>query len=176
MRRKFVKQLRCARAVLLVLMVTRTVHAQEWSFGVRGGPSIPRLSGGGNEVSRGYSSILAPNFGLVAERSFSSRFSVLAEVDYSGQGGERRGLQPVTQDLPLPPPQGGQYYYADFTNRSELDYLEIPILAKYEWPVDCQNQSGSERRNRTGIDEVVVVSERCRPRVLRPAALCGLRD
>src|ERR1035438_2419643 len=137
MRRKFVKQLRCARAVLLVLMVTRTVQAQEWSFGVRGGPSIPRLSGGGNEVSRGYSSILAPNFGLVAERSFSSRFSILAEVDYSGQGGERRGLQPVTQDLPLPPPQGGQYYYADFTNRSELDYLEIPILAKYEWPLSA---------------------------------------
>src|ERR1035438_10275669 len=121
MRRKFVKQLRCARAVLLVLMVTRTVQAQEWSFGVRGGPSIPRLSGGGNEDSRGYSSILAPNFGLVAERSFSSRFSLLAEVDYSGQGGERKGLQPVTQDLPLPPPQGS-YYYADFTNRSELDY------------------------------------------------------
>src|ERR1019366_8875318 len=93
MRRKFVKQLRFARAVLLALMVTRTAHAQEWAFGVRGGPSIPRLSGGGNEVSRGYSSILALNFGLVAERSFSSRFSVLAEVDYSGQGGERRGLQ-----------------------------------------------------------------------------------
>src|ERR1039458_2390678 len=137
MRRKFVKQLRCARAVLLVLMVTRTVQAQEGSFGGRGGPSIPRLSGGGDEASRGYSSILAPNFGLVAERSFSSRFSILAEVDYSGQGGERRGLQPVTQDLPLPRPQGGQYYYADFTNRSELDYLEIPILAKYEWPLSA---------------------------------------
>lgn len=136
MRRKFVKQLRCARVVLLTLMVTRTAHAQEWSFGVRGGPSIPRLSGGGNEVSRGYSSILAPNFGLVVERSFSSRFSILAEVDYSGQGGERKGLQPVTQDLPLPPPQGS-YYYADFTNRSELDYLEVPILAKYEWPLSA---------------------------------------
>jgi hypothetical protein len=136
MRRKFVKPLRCARAVLLALMVTRTAHAQEWAFGVRGGPSIPRLSGGGNEVSRGYSSILAPNFGLVVEHSFSSRFSILAEVDYSGQGGERKGLQPVTQDLPLPPPQGA-YYYANFTNRSELDYLEVPVLGKYEWRLDA---------------------------------------
>ena len=32
MRRKFVKQLRCVRAVLLTLMVTRTAHAQEWSM------------------------------------------------------------------------------------------------------------------------------------------------
>ena len=137
MRRKIVKPLRYARTVLLLLIVTRAMHAQEWSFGVRGGLSIPHLSGGGNEVSRGYSSILAPNFGLAAERSFSSRFSILVEVGYSGQGGERKGLQPVTQDLPLPPPQGGQYYYADFTNRSQLDYLEIPILAKYEWPLSA---------------------------------------
>jgi Outer membrane protein beta-barrel domain len=134
MRRKLVAQVRCARVVLLALMVARTVDAQEWSLGVRGGPSIPRLSGGGNEVSGGYSSILAPNFGLAVERSFSGRFSILAEVDYSGQGGQRKGLQPVTQDLPLPPPQGS-YYYADFTNRSELDYLEVPILGKGQWPL-----------------------------------------
>ena len=40
--------------------------AGDWTIGLRGGPSIPRLRGGGNEVSKGYSSIVAPNSGLIA--------------------------------------------------------------------------------------------------------------
>ena len=43
-------------------------------------------------------------------------------------------------------------------------------------PVDRQNRSGAERRNRTGLDEAVAVSERCRPKAQRPAAPCGPRD
>jgi len=126
--------IRWSVALLIALTIVQPTQAQDWWVGVRGGPSIPQLSGGGNEVSRGYSSILAPNFGLVVERTFTTHFSILAEVDYSGQGGERKGLQPITQDIPgLPPLPPGTYYYGDFKNRSELDYLEIPVLAKYEW-------------------------------------------
>lgn len=127
------RSLLCALELLLALGAVQTARAQDWWVGLRGGPSIPQLSGGGNEVSRGYSSILAPNFGLVVERTFTSHFSLLTEIDYSGQGGERTGLQPITGDLPLPPLPDGKYYYGDFKNKSELDYLEVPILAKYEW-------------------------------------------
>ena len=114
---------------ILALAVVHSANAQDWWIGARGGPSIPQLSGGGNEVSKGYSSILAPNFGLVVERTFTGNFSLLAEIDYSGQGGQRNGLQPVVNG---PPP----YLYANFRNKSELDYLEIPVLAKYEWALD----------------------------------------
>jgi hypothetical protein len=56
----------------------------------------------------------------------------------------------------------------DFTPSQELR-LATPA-------VDRQNRSGGERRNRTGLDEAVAVSERCRPKAQRPAALCGPRD
>ena len=103
-------------------------------FGIRGGPSVPRLSGGNNDVSRGYDSILAPNGGLVSEYYLTDRFSLLVEVDYSGQGGERKGMQPITQTpdgLPQLPP--GQLLYGDFKNTSKLNYLEVPVMGKYEW-------------------------------------------
>src|ERR1019366_8014063 len=48
--------------------------------------------------------------------------------------------------------------------------LALPAL------VDRQNRSGGERRNRTGLEEAVAVSERCRLKALRPAALHSLRE
>ncbi len=100
--------------------------------GVAGGPSIPRLSGGNNEVSQGYESRLAPNFGVVGEYTFTEHLSLLAEVDFSGQGGVRKGMQPITQSpAGLPPLPEGQYLYGDFKNESILNYLEIPVMIKY---------------------------------------------
>jgi hypothetical protein len=119
---------------LFVMVVNYSADAETVWFGLRAGPSIPRLSGGNNEISRGYSSILAANFGASAEYVLTEHFSVQCEVNYSGQGGERSGLQPITQSpegLPQQPP--GQYLYGDFTNTSILNYLEIPVMAKYLW-------------------------------------------
>jgi hypothetical protein len=122
-------------AVVVVLAAAQTLWAGDWSVGLRGGPSIPRLRGGGNEVSRGYASILAPNSGLVAARHLSDRLAVVVEADYSGQGGQREGMQPITEmpagvfpDGMLPP---GTYLYADFDNKSVLTYLEVPLTARY---------------------------------------------
>ena len=123
-----------AMMMALILMVDHTAYAQEWWIGLRGGPSIPHLSDGGNEVSKGYSSIVAPNFGLMVEYYFTHNVSVQFEVDYSGQGGERDGLQPITQSPEgLPPLPEGQYLYADFKDKSVLNYLEIPIIGKYQF-------------------------------------------
>lgn len=108
-------------------------------MGLRAGPSVPHLSGGGNEVSRGYSSIVAPQFGLLGERFFTKRLSLQLEINYSGQGGERDGYQPITDppaELPSLPP--GQYYYGNFKNKSELNYLEIPVMGKYRWQMSSR--------------------------------------
>ncbi|MEJ2076590.1 MAG: porin family protein [Acidobacteriota bacterium] len=123
-------------SVCAVLMTGTVAQAGDWWLGVRGGPSIPRLSGGGNEISQGYSSIAAPNIGGFAEYSFNDRVALTIEVDYSGQGGERDGLQPITVSPEgLPPMPPGQYLYADFKNKSILNYLEVPVLGKYRWKV-----------------------------------------
>lgn len=127
------KRMLCVMTCALLLTINQIANAQDWWIGLHGGPSIPHLSGGGNEVSNGYSSIVAPNLGLLVERFFTKHISVQLEINYSGQGGERDGLQPITQPpagLPSLPP--GHYYYADFKNKSELDYLEIPVMGKYQ--------------------------------------------
>ncbi len=100
---------------------------------MRGGPAVPSLTGGGNEVSEGYASIVTPNFGLLADYYLAGPWSVQVEANYSVQGGERDGMQPITQSLPgLPALPPGQYVYADFQNKSVLTYLDIPVLAKYQ--------------------------------------------
>ena len=127
-----IKQVLCAGTWILVLAAGSVADGGEFWLGLRGGPSLPSLTGGGNEVSEGYSTIVTPNFGLVADYYLTGHWSVQVEANYSVQGGERDGMQPITQSLPgLPPLPPGQYFYADFQNKSVLTYLDIPVLAKY---------------------------------------------
>jgi hypothetical protein len=120
--------------VALMWVAVQAVQAGDLWGGLRGGINIPRLSGGGNEVSRGYGSILAPNVGALAEYGLGDRLSVQFEINYVGQGGERKGRQPIT-DTPAELPQlsQGQYYYADFRSKSILNYLEVPVMLKCQW-------------------------------------------
>lgn len=115
-----------------------TVQAQDSFFGVKGGVSIPSLvGGGGNEVSRDYKSRLAPNFGGFLDLGITKRFSMQTEVNYAGQGGTREGVQPITSSLPgLPPLPTGVYYYGDFKTKAVLNYIELPVMAKYRWRAD----------------------------------------
>ncbi|REJ78123.1 MAG: PorT family protein [Acidobacteria bacterium] len=125
-------------ALLVFVFSAPGVYAQDRAdvfIGFKGGVSIPQLSGGeDNEISRDYKSRLAPNFGAFFDIPVSERFSVQPEVNFAGQGGTRNGMQPVTQDIPgLPPLPPGNFYYADFDNEAVLNYLEIPVLAKYKF-------------------------------------------
>ncbi len=116
---------------LVLLLTTRTSHAQI-RIGVHGGLSIPDLRGGNNVISEGYTSRLAPNFGLSVEFPVGGHFSIEPQVNFDGQGGQRTGMQPITSaSTSLPPLASGGYYYANFNNTSILNYLEIPVLAKY---------------------------------------------
>ncbi len=113
----------------ILILVSQTSQAQI-RLGIQGGLSVPELSGGNNVISQGYTSRLAPNFGITADIPVAGNFSIEPQVNFDGQGGQRNGLQPITSTS-LPSLPGGGYYYANFRNTSVLNYLEIPVLAEY---------------------------------------------
>jgi len=108
------------------------LYSQPLSLGVKGGLSIPELQGGGTPQSEGYSSRLAPNFGAYINYELNTYLSLQAEVLFSGQGGVRNGMQAIgnVSNLPVPP---NTALYADFDNETILNYLEIPVLIKYNY-------------------------------------------
>lgn len=122
--------------VVACLLHIAAIHAQSTWTGFKGGISIPNLNGGGgNPLSENYSSRLAANFGLLSEFRVQRHFSLQVELNYAGQGGKRNGMQPVTNlpaELQQMVPPGG-YLYADFKNKAILDYLELPVMAKFTW-------------------------------------------
>ncbi len=107
-----------------IFLLTLPMARAQVLIGIQGGLSVPDLSGGNNEVSQGYTSRLAPNFGLTFEFAMTNNFSIEPQINFDGQGGQRNGFQPIAS---LPPP----YNYANFNNMSILNYIEIPVLAKY---------------------------------------------
>lgn len=116
--------------ISVLILISQRAPAQV-RFGIQGGLSVPNLSGGNNEISQGYTSRLAPNFGVTAQFAITNNFSIEPQINFDGQGGQRNGMQPVTDLSPeLPAPPSG-YYYANFKNMSILNYVEIPVLAKY---------------------------------------------
>lgn len=114
------------------LMFAITTDAQTFTFGARSGISIPNLTAGSAEVNplnTGYKSRLGPDEAIFGEYHFSSLFSLQAMIEYSSQGGKKTGMQA------LPNPQGSMppYFYADFESEAKLNYLLVPVLAKFGW-------------------------------------------
>lgn len=123
-----------ALAVMLVILLAGggAAFANQLWVGFHGGPSVPDLKGGTNEVSQGYTSRFGPYFGVFADYMMRPNLSVRGEINYSSEGGKRNGMQPITPDpaLPVPP---GTTVYASFNNEAIIDYLEIPVLTKLDW-------------------------------------------
>jgi len=100
--------------------------------GVQGGISIPNLhSGSDNEVTEGYSSRLGPYFGVFGQYKFSDLFSIQPEVNYSSQGGKKNGQQAVPGNEYNPQVPAGTNFYANFKSVAKLNYIEVPVLAKF---------------------------------------------
>jgi len=115
-------------------------HAQDVAFGVRGGLSIPNLSAGGSSetpLNTGYSSRAGLDAGIFAEFKFSGLFSLQPMLEYSAQGGKKDGLQAFTTPPQVaqefPPGQAPQYLYANYNSTAKLNYLMLPVLAKFGW-------------------------------------------
>ncbi len=115
--------------IIIYILMFQTSPAQV-EIGIQSGLSVPDLSGGNNEISQGYTSRLAPNFGITFEFAMADNFSIEPQINFDGQGGQRNGIQPITSTN-LPPLPSGGYYYSNFKNMSILNYIEIPVLAKY---------------------------------------------
>jgi hypothetical protein len=129
-------------AILGLLLLFFNADAQDVAIGIRGGISIPNLSAGGsqqNPLNTGYSSRQGPDAGLYAEFKFSDLFSLQPMIQYSSQGGKKDGMQAFpTPDAIKQQYQGeGQtpptYLYANFKSDAKLNYLMIPVLAKFGW-------------------------------------------
>ena len=122
----------------IVMFIGTKASAQQIDLGVRGGVSIPNLTAGGSEenpLNKGYSSRQGPDFGIFGEYHVSKLFSIEAMISYSSQGGKKNGFQafptPASYAAALPP--GTTYLYADFKSEAKLNYLMVPILAKFGW-------------------------------------------
>jgi hypothetical protein len=135
-------------AIVLILMtilflMQGMVYSQPVIIGIKGGISVPELSGGSTPQSTGYTSRLAPNFGAYINYGINSTWTLKAEVLFSGQGGKRNGMQAISSDnfadMPLPP---NTDLYANFNNETIINYLEIPLLVGYT--INGQNTSISE--------------------------------
>ena len=116
-----------------IFIIQTNIYAQEINLGVRGGLSVPQLSGGNTEQSQGYKTRFGPDFGIFGNIILPSNLSLQLEVFYSSQGGKKTGIQPIdpsTIPMPLPP---GATPYANFSNEAVLNYLEIPLIAKYSY-------------------------------------------
>jgi len=123
-----------ALAVFLGLLLAAGAagYGTEVKLGAHGGLSIPDIRGSQTDIfSRGFTSRQGPFFGIFLEAKLDPHFSLVAELNYTSQGGLRKGLQPITMDLPpgLPIPPG-TILYANFRNETILDYLEVPIMGR----------------------------------------------
>lgn len=90
-----------------LLLTLGSLHAQDLDFGVKAGLNLADLKG---DFQNGGKARTAFHLGAVAELSVSEQFAVQAELLYSGQGA-------VDEN--------------DSDEKWKLDYLTIPVLAKF---------------------------------------------
>ncbi len=125
-------------AVLACLGLYLPALGQGFSIGIRGGISVPDLgapASAQNPLNSGYKSRLGPDFGALVGYQVSKLFSLEGLVEYSSQGGKKDGMQafPTPAQIAQQYPEGTapKYVYANYNSEAELNYLMIPILAKF---------------------------------------------
>ena len=108
-------------------------YTQKITLGVKGGFSIPNLTGGSsqNPLNNGYTSRLGGDGSIYGEYHLNKKFSVTFGLEYSSQGGLKKGFQAFPNTVPPP-----TYLYANFKSEAKLDYLLVPVLARYTWKIN----------------------------------------
>lgn len=131
--------------VVCFVLVMSSNYAQKTKYGVRLGVGIPNLqSKDDNIYSKDYQSVTGFDGGIFGDFGITERFSIKAELAYTRKGGDRNGIQPIPSATLSSTPEGAalagylqqigvETIYAEFDNVAVFNYVEIPILAKYEW-------------------------------------------
>ncbi len=126
--------------IIMAVMLISTSYAQETKVGVRLGIGLPNLkSADDNVYSKDYSSVTGFDGGFFLDYGLTENFSIKTELAFARKGGERNGIQPIPPsqlDPQLSQITQGAVVYASFDNQAVFSYIEIPVLAKYEWHLD----------------------------------------
>jgi len=121
-------------------MIVSASLAQETKVGIRLGIGLPNLkSADDNIYSKDYSSVTGFDGGFFLDYGLTKNFSIKTELAFARKGGERNGIQPIPPnqlDPQLEQITQGAVVYANFDNEAVFSYIEIPVLAKYEWHLD----------------------------------------
>ena len=118
-----------------LLCCTAFVCVAQTSLGVKAGICIPNLKGSNsaaNPVANDWSSRLGPYFGVVASFKISEHFSLQPELNFSSQGGKKKGKQAIaTASIPGVPSSITlpSYLYLNMDAKAILNYIELPVLA-----------------------------------------------
>lgn len=105
------------------------------SLGLKAGICIPNLKGSNsaeNPIANDWSSRLGPYSGVVMSVKLSEHFSLQPELNFSSQGGKKKGKQAIaTASIPGVPPGISlpPYLYLNMDATAILNYLELPVLA-----------------------------------------------
>ncbi len=122
--------------VVLIAQSSSDLSNSKFDLGVFGGLNIPKLTGGkGNPLSENWSSRSGGAYGVTLMWNAKPRFSLELEALYSGEGGQRNGMQAFAASSFNPLVPAGTYFYATYNNESVLNYLDVPLLAKYSIPL-----------------------------------------
>jgi len=95
---------------ILLCFAFTTISAQDFGFGVKGGINVASIGGGSYAGLGGLASKVSFHIGGVAEIPISEKISLQPELLYSSQGSK---------------------WNFGAINNLKLDYINLPILAKY---------------------------------------------
>lgn len=141
--------------LILLVFIIHTSYSQI-KFGGKLGLGIGNLSEKSENIySSNFKTISGLDFGLASEYLISNSFAIRAEILATRKGGKRNGLQAIKTDVLLPFAEniglnintlnqivissGGATIsdenplYADYNSKSQLSYIEIPVLGKYNF-------------------------------------------
>lgn len=93
------------------LLITFSVKAQEFNFGVKGGINVAAIGGNAYVGLRGFGSKISFHLGGIAEIPLAEKISLQPELLYSSQG--------------------TRWDFGTSGNSLKLDYINLPVLGKY---------------------------------------------
>jgi len=118
-------------------------------IGAKIGYSLAKLHDSNkNTYAKDYESDSGIDFGFTAEFILTNTFSIQTELNYTQRNGTRTGMQPLGENdlseqlnqflpfLGLSTITPENPIYAYFEAEQKLNYLEVPVLAKFGWGDD----------------------------------------